>query len=101
MGSRVAYLSFDFLQTSRVPIAPRPSRRPRRRLRTHPRVQAVRRLAGWSYRGHHRSAPGELFSETDNSMAVLLTYGTARVLLGGGAEAKEEEYMANGSYTRP
>ena len=44
--------------------------------------------------------PGELFSETnDNSVAILLTYGTARLLLAGDAEAREEEYMANGSYT--
>ena len=34
-------------------------------------------------------------------MAVLLTYGTARVLLAGDAEAKEEEYMASGPYTGP
>jgi beta-lactamase superfamily II metal-dependent hydrolase len=34
-------------------------------------------------------------------MAILLTYGTAHVLLAVDAEAKEEEYMANGSYTRP
>jgi hypothetical protein len=34
--------------------------------------------------------PGELFSETnDNSVALLLTYGTARVLLAGGAERLE------------
>jgi len=26
----------------------------------------------------------------------LLTYGTARILLAGDAEANEEEYMANG-----
>jgi competence protein ComEC len=46
--------------------------------------------------------PGELFSETnDNSVAILLTYGTARVLLASDAEAKEEEYLANSSYTRP
>jgi competence protein ComEC len=33
--------------------------------------------------------PGELFSETnDNSVAILLTYGTARVLLAGDAEAR-------------
>ena len=44
---------------------------------------------------------GELFSETnDNSVAILLSYGRARVLLGGDAEAGEE-YMAGGSYTRP
>jgi competence protein ComEC len=44
--------------------------------------------------------PGELFSETnDNSVAILLTYGTARVLLAGDAEASEEEYMASGPYT--
>jgi beta-lactamase superfamily II metal-dependent hydrolase len=46
--------------------------------------------------------PGELFSETnDNSVAILLTYGTARVLLAGDAEAREEEYMASGPYTDP
>jgi competence protein ComEC len=39
--------------------------------------------------------PGELFSETnDNSVAILLTYATARVLLGGDAEFGDEEYMA-------
>jgi competence protein ComEC len=44
--------------------------------------------------------PGELYSETnDNSVAILLTYGTARVLLAGDAEAREEEYMASGPYT--
>ena len=43
----------------------------------------------------------ELFSETnDNSVAILLTYGTTRILLAGDAEAREEEYMAGGSYTR-
>jgi competence protein ComEC len=46
--------------------------------------------------------PGELFSETnDNSVAILLSYGTARVLLAGDAEAREEEYMAGGPYTGP
>jgi beta-lactamase superfamily II metal-dependent hydrolase len=46
--------------------------------------------------------PGELYSETnDNSVAILLTYGTARILLAGDAEAREEEYMANGPYTGP
>ena len=34
-------------------------------------------------------------------MAILLTYGTARILLAGDAEANEEEYMANGPYTGP
>jgi competence protein ComEC len=44
--------------------------------------------------------PGELFSETnDNSVAILLSYGTARVLLADDAEAREE-YVAEGSYTR-
>jgi competence protein ComEC len=44
--------------------------------------------------------PGELFSETnDNPVAILLTYGTAHVLLAGDAEARE--YIANGPYTRP
>jgi beta-lactamase superfamily II metal-dependent hydrolase len=42
--------------------------------------------------------PGELFSETnDNSVVILLTYGTACVLLAGDAEAKKEEYMAKAS----
>ncbi len=46
--------------------------------------------------------PGELFSETnENSVAVLITYGTARILLAGDAEAREEEYMAGGPYTGP
>jgi len=45
---------------------------------------------------------GGLFSEiNDNSVAILLTYGTARILLAGDAEANEEEYMANGAYTGP
>jgi hypothetical protein len=44
--------------------------------------------------------PGELFSETnDNSVAVLLSYGTARVLLAGDAEVGEE-YMASGAFRR-
>jgi competence protein ComEC len=47
-------------------------------------------------------AEGGLFSETDdNSVAILLSYGTTRVLLAGDAEAREKEYMANGPYTRP
>jgi hypothetical protein len=33
-------------------------------------------------------------------VAILLPYGTARVLLAGDAEAREE-YMVNGSCTRP
>ena len=46
--------------------------------------------------------PGEHFSETnDNSVALLLTHGTARVLLAGDAEARGEEYMAFGPYTGP
>ncbi len=47
-------------------------------------------------------AEGVPFSETnDNSVAILLRYGTARVLLAGDAEAREKEYMANGPYTGP
>ena len=35
--------------------------------------------------------PGELFSENNvNSVAILLTYGTARVLQAGDAEVREE-----------
>jgi hypothetical protein len=45
--------------------------------------------------------PGELFSETnDNSVAILLTYGSGRILLAGDAEAREE-YIAGGPYTGP
>lgn len=45
---------------------------------------------------------GGLFSgSNDNSVALLLTYGSARVLLAGDAEEKAEEYMANGPYTGP
>ena len=45
---------------------------------------------------------GGLFSEiNDNSVAILLTYGTARILLAGDAEANEEEYMAHDPYTGP
>jgi hypothetical protein len=32
-------------------------------------------------------------------VAILLTYGMARVLLAGDAEGREEEYMASGPYT--
>ena len=46
-------------------------------------------------------SPRKLFSEpNDNSVAILLTYGTARVLLAGDAEASED-YMVSGSYARP
>ena len=39
-------------------------------------------------KGCHRPAARELFSESnDNSAAILLTYGTARVLLTDSAEA--------------
>jgi beta-lactamase superfamily II metal-dependent hydrolase len=34
-------------------------------------------------------------------VGILLTHGSARVLLAGDAEKKSEEYMANGSYTGP
>jgi hypothetical protein len=46
--------------------------------------------------------PAEFFSEAkDNSVVIVLTYGTARILLAGDTEAGEEEYMANGPYTGP
>jgi beta-lactamase superfamily II metal-dependent hydrolase len=42
--------------------------------------------------------PGELYSETnDNSVAILLTHGMARVLLAG--DAKRGRAQASGSYT--
>jgi competence protein ComEC len=44
---------------------------------------------------------GEHLSETDdNSVAILLTYGTARVLLAGDAEGREE-YMVRGPVYGP
>lgn len=53
-------------------------------------------------RGRIGPPPGELFNETnDNSVAILLSYATAYVLLAGDAEAREEEYMVSGSCTRP
>ncbi len=69
-------------------------------------VRAGRRLEWGGVRVEVIAPPSEaeggLFSETnDNSVAILLTYGTARVLLAGDAEAREEEYMANGPYTGP
>jgi competence protein ComEC len=40
-------------------------------------------------------AEGGLFSETnDNSVGILLTYGTVRDLLAGYVEAESGEYMA-------
>jgi competence protein ComEC len=59
---------------------------------------------GWAEVGADVIAPppGELFSETnENSVAILLTNGTTHILLASDAEAREEEYMANGPYTRP
>jgi competence protein ComEC len=69
-------------------------------------VRAGRRLEWGGVRADVIAPPteaeGGLFSETnDNSVAILLSYGSARVLLAGDAEAKEEEYMANGPYTGP
>jgi competence protein ComEC len=69
-------------------------------------VRAGRRLEWGGVRADVIAPPteaeGGLFSETnDNSVAILLTYGTARVLLAGDAEAREEDYMANGPYTGP
>ena len=50
--------------------------------------------------GLHRPPPGELFPETnDNSVAILLTYATAHILLAGDAEARKVPYMAGGPYT--
>jgi competence protein ComEC len=66
-------------------------------------VRAGRRLEWGGVQADVIAPPaGELFSETnDNSVAMLLSYGGARVLLAGDAEAREEEYMALGPYTGP
>ena len=49
-----------------------------------------------------RRRQASIFGETnDNSVAILLSYGTARVLLAGDSQAREEEYMAGGHCTRP
>jgi beta-lactamase superfamily II metal-dependent hydrolase len=62
----------------------------------------VRKLRPVRSRTSSPPPPGELFSETnDNSVAIVLSYATARVLLAGDAEAREEEYMAGGPYTGP
>ena len=48
------------------------------------------------------AAEGGLFKDTnDNSVGILLTFHTARVLLAGDAEKKAEECMSNGPYTGP
>lgn len=45
---------------------------------------------------------GGLFPEpNDNSVSILLTRGTARILLSGDAEAPAERYMSLGPYTGP
>ena len=50
--------------------------------------------------GGCRAAARELSSKTnDNPAAILLIYGTARVLRAGDAETKEGEHVAEGSYT--
>ena len=66
-------------------------------------VRAGRRLDWGGVRAEVIAPPpGELFFETnDNSVAILLSYATARILLAGDAEAREEEYMASGPYTGP
>jgi hypothetical protein len=47
------------------------------------------------------SSPGELLSETnDNSLAILLTYATAGLLLAGNAETRSG-YTVSCSYARP
>ena len=48
----------------------------------------------------HRQA-SSLRRPTTTRVAILLSYGAARVLLAGDAEAREEEYMASGPYTNP
>ncbi|TCJ15860.1 MBL fold metallo-hydrolase [Rubrobacter taiwanensis] len=46
--------------------------------------------------------PGELSEEpNDNSVAILLTFGPARALMAGDAEAAQERYMAEGPYAGP
>jgi len=47
------------------------------------------------------SGEGLFENSNDNSVGVILTYGTARVLLAGDTEEKAEEYMAMGPYTGP
>ena len=45
--------------------------------------------------------PGELFSETnDNSVAILLTYATARILLACDPEAGERKHTWRTAATR-
>jgi hypothetical protein len=59
-------------------------------------------LAGGVVRDVIALLPGELFSKiSDNSVAIVLSYGTACILLAGEAEARKEDYVANPCYTRP
>ncbi len=63
----------------------------------HGSVVTVNRVVDDDTVGVITLPPGELFSETkDNSVAILLTYGPACILLAGDAEKGEEEYMASG-----
>ena len=65
------------------------------------KVEVLRAGRQMDWGGVIAPPPGELFSETnDNSVAILLTYGAACVLLAGDAEAREEEYMARSPCTR-
>ena len=64
------------------------------RLQRSPSDLVVSRVVGVSTTDVSASPSGELFSETnDNSVAILLSYGTARILLAGRGEG--EEYMAS------
>jgi hypothetical protein len=50
-------------------------------------------VRSWSIPDVIASPPGEFISETNvNSVAILLTYATARVLLAGDAKAMKEQH---------
>ena len=77
------------------------SRPPPRHLPAHPRASRAGRVAGWSIGDVIAPPLGELFSETnDNSVALLLSYGTARILLASDAEVREEEEYRRAAPTR-
>jgi hypothetical protein len=72
-----------------------PARRPRIRV-------TVSRVVDEDTVGTIAPSPGELFSQTnDAAVAILLSYGTTRGLLPCDAEARKEEHMISGTYTRP
>ena len=62
-------------------------------------LEHVGRKSGKPYRTPLTVFPTNVDGQA--GVAILLTYGTARILLAGDAEAREEQYMAGGPYVGP